>query len=152
MARWHDRPPAACATRHRGPGLAPGWLAQDRDAGASLPDRALSALHPSGPGEVPDPDRQPAVRDGVRTRLPRQRRSLPPPHRLLSAALGGGSLSTSAQPARRVIRSFPLLARQTAQTQKGFGLWTWSQACDEMPEVMAAAAVAAFAHHPVQPA
>src|SRR5258708_12361276 len=101
MARWHDRPPAACAPRHRGTGLGPGWPAQDRAAGASLPDRALSALHPSDPGEVPDPDRQPAVRDGVRTRLPRQRRSLPPPHRLLSAALGGGSLSTSAHPARR---------------------------------------------------
>jgi hypothetical protein len=29
-----------------------------------------------------------------------------------------------------------LLAWQSAQTQKGFGLWTWSQVCDEMPEVM----------------
>jgi hypothetical protein len=45
-----------------------------------------------------------------------------------------------------------LLAWQTAQTQKGFGLWTWSQACDEMPEVMGAAAVATFVHHHVQPA
>jgi hypothetical protein len=31
-----------------------------------------------------------------------------------------------------------LFAWQSAQTQKGFGLWTWSQACDEMPEVMGA--------------
>src|SRR5258708_32156703 len=53
---------------------------------------------------------------------------------------------------RRVMGSFSLLARQTAQTQKGFGLWTWSQACDEMPEVMGAAAVTAFVHHHVQPA
>jgi hypothetical protein len=45
-----------------------------------------------------------------------------------------------------------LLAWQSAQTQKGFGLWTWSQACDEMPEVMGAAAVTALVHHYVQPA
>ena len=81
--------------------LAQAGLPQDRAAGTSLAGRALSALHPSDPGEVPDADRQPAVRDGVRTRLPRQRRSLPPPHRLSSAAPGGGGLSASAQPARR---------------------------------------------------
>jgi hypothetical protein len=45
-----------------------------------------------------------------------------------------------------------LLAWQSAQTQKGFGLRAWSQAGDEMPEVMGAAAVAAFVHHHVQPA
>src|SRR5579864_4259750 len=45
-----------------------------------------------------------------------------------------------------------LLARQTAQTQKGFGLWTRPQARNEMPEVMGAAAVTAFVHHHVQPA
>src|SRR5947209_20430409 len=42
-------------------------------------------FHPCNPGEVPDAHRQPAVRDGVRTWLPRQRRSLPPPHRLSPA-------------------------------------------------------------------
>jgi hypothetical protein len=44
-----------------------------------------------------------------------------------------------------------LFAWQSAQTQKGFGLWTWSQACDEMPEVMGTAAVTALVHHYVQP-
>src|SRR5438477_5577041 len=75
--------------------------AKDRAAGAPLAGRALSAVHPSDPGEVPDADRQPAVRNGTRTRLPWQRRSLPPPHRLLPPAPGGRGLSTPAQPARR---------------------------------------------------
>src|SRR5208283_1840930 len=72
--------------------------AQDRAAGAPLAGRALSIVHPSDPGEVPDADRQPAVRNGMRTRLPWQRRSLPPPHRLLPPASGGRGLSTSALP------------------------------------------------------
>src|SRR5580658_687214 len=101
MARRHDRPAAACTPRHRGAGLGPGRAAPDWTAGASLAGRALSALHPSDAGEVSDADCQPALRDGVRTRLPRQWGSLPPPHRLLSAAPGGRSLSTSAQLARR---------------------------------------------------
>src|SRR3984893_10273716 len=45
-----------------------------------------------------------------------------------------------------------LLAWQSAQTQKGFGLWTWSQACDEVPEVVGAASVTPLVHHYVQPA
>src|ERR1700730_4791868 len=45
-----------------------------------------------------------------------------------------------------------LLAWQSAQTHKGFGLWTWSQACDEITEVIGAAAVTALVHHYVQPA
>ena len=74
MARWPERAPAACAPRHRGAGLEPGWPAQDQAAGAPLAGRALSAVHPSlsavhpsDPGKVPDADRQPPVRDGTRT-------------------------------------------------------------------------------------
>src|SRR5450755_1176441 len=40
-----------------------------------------------------------------------------------------------------------LFAWQTSQAQKGLGLRTWSQTCDEMPEVMGATAVTAFVHH-----
>src|SRR5207249_12299790 len=40
---------------------------------AALADRTLSALHPCDLEEVPDAHRQPAVRDGARAGLPRQR-------------------------------------------------------------------------------
>jgi hypothetical protein len=44
------------------------------------------------PCRVPDADRQPAVRDGTRTRLPWQRRSLPPPHLLYTGIIRGVEL------------------------------------------------------------
>ena len=46
----------------------------------------------------------------------------------------------------------PLLAGQAAQTQIGFGFWTRPMAGDEMAEVIGAAAIAALAHHHIQPA
>ena len=55
---------------------------------ASLADRAVPAVHPRDAGEVPDADRQPAVRHGARARLPRRPRSLPPPRCPSSAAPG----------------------------------------------------------------
>jgi hypothetical protein len=58
--------PVGTIARHRGAGLGQGWPAQDRAARRSSP----ICVYPSDAGDVPDTDRQPAVRDGTRTRLP----------------------------------------------------------------------------------
>ena len=77
--------------------LAQAGLPRHRAAAAAIAGRSLSAVHPPDAGEVPKADGQPAVRDGTRTRLSRQPRPLPPPHRLPSAAAEGRSLSTATQ-------------------------------------------------------
>ena len=72
------------APRHGDAGAGPG-----RAAAADRPHRRVARrsirICPSSAQTletVPDADRQPALRDGARARLPRRRRPLPPPHRL----------------------------------------------------------------------
>jgi predicted DNA-binding protein (UPF0251 family) len=61
--------------------------------------RSLPAIHPRDPGEVSDPDRQPAVCDGAQQRLLRWPRSLPPSDLAAPAPPGGRGVPTLADPA-----------------------------------------------------
>src|SRR5580704_12579377 len=85
MADWHDRPPTRRAPWCCDAGVGASRSATDRATIASLAGRCVPALHPPDAGQVPQAHRQPAIRDGVRTRLSRRSRSLPPHHRLPAA-------------------------------------------------------------------
>src|SRR5208283_4449547 len=101
MDGGHHRPSVACAPQRGAARAGASRSSQDRAAATAVADRPLSAIHPSDAGDIPDTDGQPPLCDGARARLSRQPRSLPPPHRLPSAATESRSLSASAQPAWR---------------------------------------------------
>src|SRR6266851_4734318 len=101
MASDHHRPAAQHKSWNGEAGARPSRSATDRPAAAPVADRSLPALHPPDPGKVSTAGRQQAVRDGARTRLPRQPPSLPASHRMPATTSKGRSLFASAQSAGR---------------------------------------------------
>ena len=85
----------------RRPGSRPGGPAAHRRAAAAIEDRSRSAVHPRDAGGVPDADRQPPARDGLRTRLSRRAKPFPSRHRLPSATSASRGLSAPAHAAGR---------------------------------------------------
>ena len=101
MEDRHHRRPVARASCRGDTCAGAGGPAPARPAAAAIEGGCVSAVHPADAGKVPDPDSQPAARNGARARLPRRPGSLSPPRCLPPSASSGRGVSAAAQPAWR---------------------------------------------------
>ena len=101
VAGRHDRAPARRPSRHGRPGSRRGRGAAARQAAPGFEDRPLPAVHSGDAGGLAELAGQPALRDGVRARLPGEREPLPQHDRRRAAAAGGRGLSAPQDASRR---------------------------------------------------
>src|SRR5271169_394570 len=96
LAHRYAVPATASPPRHGAPRPHAGWH-RPAAPGTALDDRAVRALDPGYLRALPNLARQPPISHGARTRLQRQRGSLPAPDAPVPAVADGGGVSTTAQ-------------------------------------------------------